>query len=449
MSADLLGHVFESAFLRSLFSRGATIERYLTVEVALARVQGRLGIVPPEVAPALEAYDPGAIGRARFDARVAAVGFPLVPLLEELTSSLPGGLGEFVHWGATTQDIMDTGLVLQLRDALRWFEDGVRELQRRLAALADAHRATSMVGRSQLQHAEPITFGYKVATWLDPLHRHLERLDELRPRALRVQLGGAAGTLAALDPAGLEVREALAVELELASPDITWHVSRDGLAEVLTWLGLLVGSLSKIATDVLLMAQTEVGELSDGSRGTSSAMPHKQNPVLAQRVVVAASAVRPVVTAMLEAMAQDHERGTALWQREWLAVPRAVIHAGGCLENAMNLVAGLDVHADRMRENADRMGGLVRASAVVMALAPALGRHAAHDIVAEAARSARSGRGDFVTLLSRREAVALHLSPDQLRALTRSYEANTPTVAHMVDATLDRVARGSGKPREG
>lgn len=380
----------------TLFAETATLSRYLQVEVALAQTEAALGIIPERAAQAIAASATVEnIDRERYRQDFATVGFPIVGLVRQLTELVPDGLGEFTHWGATTQDIMDTGLVLALRELVAWTEQALDTIIGEVAHIAEEHSGTLMIGRSQMQHAVPITFGYKAAGWLVTLLRHKSRLKEMRPRLLQVQFGGAVGTLVALHPDGPAVRHGLAERLGLGEPIVCWHTQRDSLSEMITYFGLLTATLAKIATDIMLLAQTEVAEVHEPTtkdRGISSTMPHKRNPVLSQQIIVAARLTRAQVASMLEAMVQDHERGSATWQMEWTLVPVTAAYALSALERALELVAGLDIHPERMRENLGLSRQFVYAEAVMMALAPQLGRQKAHDLVDAAVSDARGGK---------------------------------------------------------
>ena len=347
----------------------------LDFEAALARAQARLGVIPAAAAPAIaaraeaELFDVAAIGRA-----AARAGNPAIPLVRRLTALVAEHdepAARFVHWGATSQDAMDTGLVLQLRAFLGPLEADLGRLAAGLARLAEEHRDTAMVGRTWLQQALPTTFGLKAAGWLDAVGRHRQRLAELRPRLLVVQLGGAAGTLASLGGRGLEVADALAGELGLAAPALPWHGARDRVAELAAWLGLLVGTLGKVARDWSLMTQTEVGEVLEPAgegRGGSSTMPHKRNPVAAAAVLAAAVRAPGLVATMLSAMVQEHERGLGGWHAEWETLPELAVLAAGALRQAAETVEGLEVDRGRMRANLGLTRGLIMAEAVQMAL---------------------------------------------------------------------------------
>jgi 3-carboxy-cis,cis-muconate cycloisomerase len=422
----------------ALFAETATISRYLQVEVALAQTEAALGIIPERAAQAIAASATVEnIDRERYRQDFATVGFPIVGLVRQLTELVPDGLGEFTHWGATTQDIMDTSMVLALREVVAWSEQTLDSIVGNLARIADEHSNTLMIGRSQMQHAVPITFGYKAAGWLVALSRHQQRLKELRPRLLQVQFAGAVGTLAALHPEGPAVRRGLAERLSLGEPTISWHTHRDSLSEFITFLGLLTATLAKIATDIMLMAQTEVGEVSEPTtkgRGVSSAMPHKRNPILSQQVIVAARLTRAQVASMLEAMIQDHERGSATWQMEWSIIPVTSAYALSALERTLELVAGLQVHPERMRENLGLSHQLVYAEAVMMALAPKLGRQKAHDLVEATVSDARGGKS-FVEALQQSEEINSILSASMLNEILTG-QTHIEAAAQAVKAVL-------------
>jgi 3-carboxy-cis,cis-muconate cycloisomerase len=340
-------------------------------------------------------------------ASVRNVGYPVVGVVKGL-SRAAGEAGRWTHWGATTQDIMDTAQALQIRDGLSLIRADLLRVARALARQAATHRDTVMAGRTHLQHALPITFGLKCAVWLQPLVSHLERLDQLRPRVERVQFGGAAGTLASLGDKGIAVLEGLARELELAAAPAPWHVARDGVAEAVGFLGLLCGSLGKIATDVILLAQTEIAELTEpyeAGRGSSSTMPQKRNPIASEYVIASARAVQAQVPVMQGAMLQDHERATGPWQAEILALPQAFVLTHGAVQHTRSIAEGLIVDPARMRRNLESTGGLILAEAVMMGLAPHLGREAAHHVVKHACDAALGSGGSLADALLQESAV--------------------------------------------
>jgi len=311
--SDIFADIFGAAEMRAIFSDDNLIACYVRAEVALAVAQGRVGVIPSERAAAIAADAPSvAIDRAELKRETENVGYPILGLVRQLSAAL-GEAGRYVHWGATTQDIMDTAVVLQVRDGLAVIERDLTAVAAALENLAVTYRDTVMAGRTHLQQALPITFGYKAAIWLAMIERHRTRLQQLRERVLVAQLGGAAGTLASLGEAGLAVRKEFAAALDLAEPDITWHVARDGLVETIQVLGLVTGSLGKIGLDVMLMMATELGEAFEPfeeHRRASSTMPQKRNPISSEVLVANAKAVRQNAGLMLDAMIQDFERAT-------------------------------------------------------------------------------------------------------------------------------------------
>jgi 3-carboxy-cis,cis-muconate cycloisomerase len=422
MSSAIWGDMFGTAEMRALFSDEAMMQRYLDVEVALARVQADLDIIPREAADAIAASaDVTRLDWAQLQARTSVVGYPILPLVEQLSSWAPDGLGQWCHYGATTQDIMDTADVLQMRGALDLLSadlDGVAEA---LADLARTHAETPMAGRTHLQHALPVSFGYKAATWLSGIDRHRQRLAELRSRLEVVQFSGAAGTLASLGAKrGLATQEALAATLGLGVPDITWHTIRDGFVEATGWLAMTSAAIGKIGYDIMLMMQTETGEVLEpyqAGRGASSTMPQKRNPIASEVMLAAAKIVREQHSAMLDAMVQDHERATGQWHVEWQALPTAFVVTSAGLRAARETLDGLEVRPDQMRLVLDRTGGLIVAEAVMMGLAPTMGRQIAHDVVQECTQRVLNEGVSFLDALASDARVTAHLDRDALAKL--------------------------------
>ena len=393
---------------------------YVAVEVALAKAEARVGVIPVAAAEIIADRAPAVvldIQRLRQESMV--VGYPVLPLVRQLAEGV-GEAGEYLHWGATTQDIMDTGVVLQLRDALNQVETDLSAIASRLAQIAEAHRDTPMAGRTHLQHAAPVTFGYKAAVWLSMIDRHLQRLEQLRERALVVQFSGAAGTLASLGDKGLAVQHELALELSLNVPDITWHTARDNLVEVVQFLALVAGSLGKIGYDVMLLMSTEVGEVFEPFvpfRGASSTMPQKRNPISSELLVAVAKAARAQCDLMLDALVQDFERATGPWHVEWLALPETFKLTASALHHADSMLDGLEVDVKRMRSNLDMTSGQILAEAVMMQLAPHLGRQTSHDLVYAACRKAADSNRPLGAILAETPAVTEHLDPARIEAV--------------------------------
>jgi 3-carboxy-cis,cis-muconate cycloisomerase len=441
LDSVLLRDSFGTPAMRAVFEERALLRRYVEVEVALARAQARCGVIPAEAAGEIAGRaNPDALDLELLRRETETVGYPILPLVHQL-SKMCGEAGRYVHWGATTQDIMDTAVVLQIRDALGLIDAELEELRGILVRLAKRYRDTPMAGRTHLQQALPITFGYKCAVWLSMFDRHAERLAQLRPRVLVGQFAGAAGTLASLGERGLDVQKALMEALGLGVPAATWHVARDGLAEAVNFLGLLCGSLGKIAYDVMLMASTEVGEVQEpfvAGRGASSTMPQKRNPISSELIVAAAKAVRQHAGLMLDAMVQDHERATGPWHAEWIALPESFVLTAGALHQGRFMLGGLVVDEARMRQNLGMTSGLIVAEAVMMGLAPHLGRNAAHDVVYAACRIVDERGGRLADVLAGMPEVSGRLDRAALERLT-----DPANYLGMAPQMVDRV-RGSG-----
>ena len=439
IDSGIYGNLFGANAMRAVFSERGQVQKWLDVEAALARVQGRLGIVPEEAAAEISAKaDADLIDMELMREEVDRVGYAIMPLVHRLAAICEGDAGRYVHWGTTTQDIKDTGVVLQIRDALELVEADLLAIRDGLARLAREYRDTPMAGRSHLQHALPVTFGYKAAVWLAPVERHLERLGQLRPRVLTGQFAGAAGTLASLHGRGLEVADALMEELGLAQPAIAWHTARDTIAETMAFLALVTGSLAKIATDVVLLTATETGEVFEPfapGRGGSSTMPQKRNPVSSELILACAKQVQSRAALAMDSMAADLERSTGPWHVEWAALPEAFVLSSGALVQARFLAEGLRVDPDAMRANMDMTRGLIVSEAVMMGLAPALGRQAAHDLVYEACRVATDERRALLDVLLDMPEVTATLDREELAQLCEpgNYVGEAP---QMVDRLL-------------
>ena len=421
---SLLDPLFRTDAMRELFSDRGRLQGMLDFEAALARAEARLGVIPKAAASAIGAqceaklFDIEALASAAAPAGNTAI--PMVKALTALVGKKSKEAAGYVHWGATSQDAMDTGLVLQLRGAIELIDADLARLADALARLAKKHKRTLMAGRTWLQQALPISFGLKAAGALSAVERHRFRLSESRARVLVIQFGGAAGTLASLGDRGLDIAKALAVELKLGDPDVPWHAHRDRVAEVATTLGLLVGTLGKIALDVSLMMQTEVGEAFEPAapgRGGSSTLPHKRNPVGCAVVLAAATKVPALVSVMLAAMVQEHERGLGNWHAEWETLPEICMLLAGALRQLTQVIEGLEIDAARMRRNLDSTRGLILAEAVSAALAPKLGRDAAHGLIEDACRRAIEQRKSLRDVLAKDARVGKILSTADLDRL--------------------------------
>jgi 3-carboxy-cis,cis-muconate cycloisomerase len=434
--------VFTTPAMRAAWSDAAQIEAYVETEVALAVAQGATGVIPATAAETIRKLAPSTmLDHASLKADAENVGYPIVGLVKQLSASC-GEAGRYIHWGATTQDIMDTATVLQAKRCVALIEAHLNTVTRELARVAREHRNTPMAGRTHLQQALPITFGHKAAIWLSSLQRLSERLQQAKPRALMAQLGGAAGTLASLGHRGLDVRKAFAQELGLTEPDITWHVARDGLVELQQVMATICGALGKIGYDVMILMATEIGEVFEpfaSHRGASSTMPQKRNPISSEIMLANAKISRDLTALMLDGMVQDLERATGPWHVEWVALPQTFLLTAGALAQAEFMLAGLVVDAARMSHNLGMTKGLIVAEAVMMGLAPALGRQQAHDEVYAACRTAIDGQTALLDALLARPAVAKALPQAELAALCNP--ANyLGTAGAMIDRVLDRQA---------
>jgi 3-carboxy-cis,cis-muconate cycloisomerase len=414
--------IFGSPAMREVWSDAFRTEKYLDWEAALARAEAKVGLIPQEAADEISRVCK--VENIDFEAyaeETLTIGYPVLGLVHQIAHLCRGDAGKYCHWGATTQDVTDSATVLQIKAS---FDLIAIDLDRAIAAtvkLARDHRSTPMPARSNLQHAVPITFGFKMARLLATFKRHRVRLAEIRPRIEVFEFGGAAGTLATLGDKGLLVQEALTRELGLAQPEIAWHTERDRIAEAGCFLGLLTGTLAKFATDLKLMMQTEVGEASEpfvANRGSSSTMPQKRNPISCCYIHACAAAVRQGVASLLDAMVEDHERATGPWEIEWIALPGVFTLASGALAQACFVLEGLEVHAERMRANLDATRGLIVSEAVMMGLAPKMGRDKAHDVLYAIIHSPTMGENSLADMLLARDDVTAALSAVEIRRLT-------------------------------
>jgi 3-carboxy-cis,cis-muconate cycloisomerase len=395
----MLEILFTTDAMRAVFADVTRVQRMLDFEAALARAEAATGVIPASAAVSIarccraEDYDLAALRAAARNAGNLAI--PLVAALTAQVARIDVAARGFVHWGATSQDVIDTGLVLQLRDALDLISADLVRFAAVLALQVRTHRSTPLVGRTWLQQALPVTLGLKLAGTLNAIDRHQQRITSSRSRIGQLQFGGAAGTLASLGARGMDVEAALSVDLGLAIADTPWHTQRDIIAEVATALGLLTATLGKLARDLSLLAQTEVAEVFEpaaAGRGGSSTMPHKRNPVGAAIALAAAVQLPGLVSTMLAAAVQEHERGLGNWPAEWDTLPQIVMLAAGALDAMSSTVAGLDVDAQHMAMNLDITQGQIMAEAVQMALAPVLGRDVAHSLVGGACKRAIADR---------------------------------------------------------
>ena len=438
-SSDLFGSLFLPDAMRAAVSDRAWIEAMLRFESALAKASARAGVIPDDAAEAIAAAaaDPGRFDAEELGCEARGAGNPAAPLVKALTRAVEGDGARHVHRGATSQDVMDTASMLVAREARALIVADLDAAATACAGLAGDHRDTLMPGRTLLQQALPTTFGLRAAGWLVAL---LDAGDRLAAVPLAAELGGAAGTLASLGPEGTRVLAELAAELDLEEPTVPWHTARLRVGELGAALALTAGTLEKIALDVALLAQTEVGELAEAAgegRGGSSTLPHKRNPVGSVLAIACARRVRGETSILLAAMAQEHERAAGAWHAEWEALGGALAYTGGAVAAVREVLEGLEVNPDRMRANLDATGGLILAEAVSTALGEHVGRGEAHDLVGAAARRATEGGRAFRDELLEDSAIREHLSNKEIdRALDPA--AYLGAAGRFVDRALER-----------
>lgn len=423
-AASLHGPLFSSAAMRAVVDDRARVQRMLDFEAALARAEAALGVIPANAAEPIaracvaERFDIAALGEAAVAGSTVAI--PLVAALVRAVREADVAASGFVHWGATSQDVVDTALVLELSTALAALDADLAPAIDAFAAKAQTHRHQPMAARTLLQQAVPIPFGLKLAGYAAALARARSRLQRLRAEALVLQFGGAAGTLAPLGPHGLAVAERLAALLGLPLPDAPWHSHRDRLAEVASALAILAGTCGKIARDTALLMQTEVGEVSEPAapgRGASSTMPHKRNPVAAAMALACAGLAPNLAAAIIAAQVQEHERAVGAWQAEWAAFPMLLLVVSGAVAAVRDLAEGLEVHGVRMRQNLDLTGGLVMAEALALALGERIGKARAHALVAELCRTAQAAARPLAAVAAADARVTPHLSAERIETI--------------------------------
>ena len=420
-----LAALFGDEETAAIFSEEAVVETWLVVERTLAEVQAEIGMIPADAAAAIAAAAvPANVELARLREKTRVVGYPILPLLEQIAEAAASAdVGRYLHWGVTTQDVMDTALALQAARGLGRVEKLLVKLGDCLAERAREHGTTILAGRTHAQHAVPTTFGTKVAVWLAETARHVERVRSVRPRVVTVQLFGAGGTAAALGPASRELRHVLAARLGLNVTDVPWHAARDSVAELGFVLAVSAATCGKIGREVIELSRPEIGEVREAAvhqRGASSTMPQKVNPIESEVVVAMSVLASQQVPALLMAMAAPHERSAGEWQIEWDALPTVFVLSCGALAGAVRIVKGLEVFPKRMRANLTQDGGMALAEAVMMAAAPHLGRARAHEVIYEVCRQVRERNIRF------REALAEALDGELMKSLPSLEELLEP-----------------------
>ncbi len=448
LDSNVFKDIFTTAEMRHVFSDEFRTACYLEVEAALARVQGRLGMIPQDATEEIaNKCKVEHIDFAKLKATTERIGYPILGVVQQIVALCDKGLGEWCHWGATTQDITDTATIMQIRAGLDLIEADMEKIAAALADLSRRYRDTPMAGRSNLQQAVPLTFGFKCACLLAAMQRHRERLRQLRPRVLAGEFGGAVGTLASIGKDGLKVQEGLMQELKLAQPEIAWHTVRDRIGEVGGFLAGLTGTCGKVSMDVKLLMQTEVAEVYEPfheGRGSSSTMPQKRNPIASLYIHANAAVVRQHAASLYEAAVADHERSTGPWEIEWIALPEIFLLASGCLRQTRDMLTGLEVDVARMRANLDLTNGAIVSEAVMMGLGPYLGRQRAHDLVYDICRVAAKENRPLVDLLAQDKDIAKHVPRAELEKM-----CDPASYLGLAGEMVDRVLKAEAAAKRG
>jgi len=445
--SPLFAPVLSSAAMRAVCDDATTIQHMLDFEAALARAEAATGIIPASAVEPIakacktESFDIAALAEAA--TRSGNLAIPLVKALTANVATADAEAARYVHWGATSQDVIDTAAMLSLRAGIDALLVDLDRAIAGFAALARKHRNTAVVARTWLQHALPMPFGLKLAEYAAALHRSKLRLTRLRAETLALQFGGAAGTLAALGNKGLVVSEALARELKLALPEAPWHTHRDRIAEAASVFAIISGSCGKIARDVSLMMQTDVGEAFEpagAGRGGSSTMPHKRNPVAAASALGAATMAPNLAATIFAAQVQDHERSAGPWHAEWPTLPALMLVTSGALAAIVDLAEGLQVDAARMRANLDATHGLIMAEAVTFALAEKIGKSDAHHLIEAASKKAIADQKHLRDVLTSDSKMTAHLDARQIAALFEpmAYQGVSQELIDRLLASLDK-----------
>jgi 3-carboxy-cis,cis-muconate cycloisomerase len=445
--SPLLAPMLSSGPMRTACDDATTLQHMLDFEAALARAEAAASVIPKAAAEPIgrackaEGFDSAALAEAA--ARSGNLAIPLVKALTARVAETDPEAARYVHWGATSQDVIDTATMLSLRKAIDVLLTDIDRAVAGFAELARRHRQTAMVARTWLQHALPMPFGLKLAEYAAALHRSKMRLTRLRGETPALQFGGAAGTLAALGDKGLEVAGRLASELKLQLADAPWHTHRDRIADAAAVLAILTGSCGKIARDVSLLMQTDVAEAFEPSgegRGGSSTMPHKRNPVAAASALAAATMAPNLAATIFAAQVQDHERSAGPWHAEWPTLPTLLLVTSGALAAIVDIAEGLEIDAGRMRANLDATGGLIMAEAVAMALAEKIGKSDAHHLIEAASKKAVAEKRHLRDILAADPKVAAQLDADRLAKLFEpmAYQGASQALIDRLLASLDQ-----------
>ena len=450
--SQLYASLFYQKDVTDIFSDSSLVTYMIQVEVALAQAQAQVGVIPQNAANTIAQVAEHALDRFDFSALAVATGLagniaiPFVKQLTAIVKDIDEDASRYVHWGATSQDILDTACILQCCDALNIVEAQLQQCYSTALEQAKQYRHQVMIGRTWLQQALPITLGHKLARWASAFKRDLDRIQAMKSRVLTAQLGGAVGSLASLQDQGSLVVSAFAKQLNLTVPTSTWHGERDRIVEIASVLGMIVGNTGKMARDWSLMMQTEIAELFEPTakgRGGSSTMPHKRNPVAAASVLAAANRVPALMSSIYQSMVQEHERSLGAWHAEWLAVPEIFQLCAGALSRTGEVLQGFEVNAKHMQQNLECTSGLIMAEAVMMALAPKIGRLNAHHLVEAACKTAVAQNQHLFDVVSQLDEVKGQFSQEEIRNIFKP-ENYLGNIQQQIDAVL-KEAQGESK----
>ncbi|WP_151708914.1 3-carboxy-cis,cis-muconate cycloisomerase [Acinetobacter brisouii] len=452
--SQLYASLFYQEEVTEIFSDQSLVSYMIQAEVALAKAQAQVGVVPQSAADSIEAIaQKTALESIDFAGLATATGLAgniAIPFVKQLTAIVKQhdeDAARYVHWGATSQDILDTACILQCRDALQWVERSVQQNYQTALAQAQVYRDQVMIGRTWLQQALPITLGHKFARWASAFKRDLDRIQAMKARVLAVQLGGAVGSLASLLDQGSAVVEAFAQQLQLSAPSCTWHGERDRIVEIASVLGMIVGTTGKMARDWSLMMQTEIAEVFEPTakgRGGSSTMPHKRNPVAAASILAAANRVPVLMASLYQSMVQEHERSLGAWHAEWLALPEIFQLCAGALWRTLDVLQGMEVNTENMQRNLECTQGLIMAEAIMMALAPKLGRLNAHHVVEAACKTAVAEQKHLKDVIAELDDIKNNFSTAEISAIFKP-ESYLGNIQAQIDAVLQEARTGVAK----
>lgn len=448
LDSSLYRNSFSTPVMREIFDDKQIIKNILEIEAALAATQGEMGLIPKEAAKEIcKQATEGNLDIPGIEAEIIRVGHSLVPILQAFEKVCRDNLGEYVHMGATTQDIIDTAFIMCMKKGVEVIYKDMLEIEVLMADMAEKYRDTVMAGRSHTQQALPITFGYKVAVWASEHRRNIERLEACMERCFAGEMAGAVGTMAGFGPDGLEVCRRTIERLGLTVPDVAWHTSRDRIAEICTTLTIIAYSFGKMGAELAMLQMTEIGEVAEGFvKGSvgSSTMPHKRNPNTLESLTMLARLIKGNMDAAIESMFCAHERDGALWKIEWKAANEVVILAGSSAMRAKKVFAGLTVNAKKMRENLDIQRGLMQSEGIMLALGEKIGKQTAHGIVYQISMDTFEQNADFCEMLLKNEVVAANMTEEEIRKILDP-EGYVGLSGEIVDQVVKNVREAHAK----